>query len=81
MKVYKVVPCPGRVVVKSKENMSGSFDAFADIVSQESLGGWELVAAMPLTVVKKKRRLRTFEEPYNALVFAKEADSAPTEEN
>ena len=76
MKTYKVVPCPSRIVARPKENLSGAYASFAQIVEQESLGGWELVTAMPVSVETKKSRLRTIEEQYNLLVFAKDVDKA-----
>lgn len=73
MKIYKVVPLPGKVVVKPKDSMTSAFNYLAEMIAQESVGGWELVSSMPINVVTKKRRLRTLEEDYNALIFAKEA--------
>ena len=72
MKIYKAVPCPGRMVVKKNENLSKALQTFSDIVSQESLGGWELVSSIPVVTVTKLKRLSSVEEPYNVLIFAKE---------
>ena len=74
MKTYKVVPCPGRIVARPKENLSGAYASFAQIVEQESLGGWELVTAIPVVAVTKIKRLSSLDEPYNVLIFAKEND-------
>ena len=81
MKIYKVVPLPGKVVVKPKDSMTSAFNYLAEMIAQESVGGWELVSSMPINVVTKKRRLRTLEENYNALVFAKEASEEDIKEN
>ena len=72
MKIYKAIPCQGRMVVKKKESLAKSLHTFSDIVSQESLGGWELVATMPVVAVTKVKPLAPAEEPYNILIFAKE---------
>ena len=62
MREYKVVPCQGRVIVKPKEDLGSAFNAFAETVAQEALGGWELVSVMPVSVVTKKARMKTEEE-------------------
>lgn len=72
MKIYKVVPAPSRVVVKPKEVLTNTFTDINNIITMESLGGWELVSSMPVTVVEKKNAKNTFEEVYNLLVFAKD---------
>ena len=72
MKIYKAIPSPGRMVVKKNESLAKSLQSFADIVAQESLGGWELVASLPVVAVTKIKRLSSVEEPYNVLIFAKE---------
>lgn len=74
MKEYKVVPCHGRVVAKPKAELADAFNAFAEIIAQESLGGWELVTVMPVSVVTKKGRTDAAEEPYNALVFTRNVE-------
>ena len=71
MKIYKVVPA-SRVVVKPKEVLTNTFTDINNIITMESLGGWELVSSMPVTVVEKKNAKNTFEEVYNLLVFAKD---------
>ena len=72
MKIYKAIPAPGRMVIKKNESLAKSLQTFADIVAQESLGGWELVGTLPVVAVTKVKRLTSSEEPYNVLVFAKE---------
>lgn len=74
MKIYKAVPCPGRMVIKKNESLAKSLQSFSDIVCQESLGGWELVTAIPVVAVTKIKRLSSLDEPYNVLIFAKEND-------
>lgn len=80
MKIYKVVPCQGRIVVKPNEKLDASFIAINDVITQETMGGWELVSVMPITVALKKNRKRTYDEPYNALIFSKDAAEQKTEE-
>ncbi|MBE5741874.1 MAG: hypothetical protein E7360_00950 [Clostridiales bacterium] len=72
MKEFKVVPCQGRVVAKTGVEASKQISALASIVTQESIGGWELISAMPIVVASSKKRFRGTETPYNALVFARE---------
>lgn len=72
MKIYKVIPVPGRMVLGKKEKPDAVLHQFEDTISKESLGGWELVTSIPVTSVTKIKRLRSTEEPYNLLVFSKE---------
>ena len=72
MKIYKVIPLPGRMVVGKKEKPETVLKFFEDTIAKESLGGWELVTSISVDAVKKIKRLRSTEEPYNLLVFSKE---------
>ena len=74
MKMYKVVPCPGRLVINKGETVNNALKGFEDVVAQETLGGWELVTAMPVAAVTKIKRRRSVEEPYNILIFSREQD-------
>ena len=71
MRIYKVVPAQGRVVVKDASEASEKIGALSNVIIQESVGGWELVTAMPVNVSRLKGK-KYVEEPYNALIFAKE---------
>ena len=71
MKEYKVVPCQGKIVGRS-ESASKQIIALGDIIAHESIGGWQLLAAMPIVVASSKRRFKGTETPYNALVFARD---------
>lgn len=72
MRIYKVVPCPGRVVGRDEEDIARQIGGFSNIIIQESVGGWELVTSMPVAVTKNGGKKGYVDEPYNALVFAKE---------
>ena len=72
MKVYKVVPCQGRVVGKNVDEALEAVPSLANVILREAVGGWELIASMPITVCNNKRGKKAIEEPYNALVFARD---------
>ncbi|HBF86139.1 MAG TPA: hypothetical protein DDW54_00510 [Clostridiales bacterium] len=71
MRIYKVIPAPGRVVVKDESEAAEKIGSMANVIVQESVGGWELVTAMPVNVSRQKGK-KYIEEPYNALVFVKD---------
>ena len=72
MKEYKVVPCQGKIVAKDEVGVNVQIGSLASVIAQEIVGGWELVAAMPIVVATTKKRFKGRELPYNALVFARE---------
>lgn len=72
MKEYKVVPCQGRIVAKNSASIQKEMLVFANVIAQETVGGWHLVSSMPVVVASSKRRFRGTELPYNVLVFARE---------
>ena len=72
MKEYKVVPCQGRIVAKNNEEVQKEMAIYANIIAQESVGGWELVSSMPVTVATTKKRFRGTNMPYNVLVFVRD---------
>ena len=80
MKEYKVVPCPARVVAKKETAAGKEIAEFANIIAQECIGGWELVGVMPITVSTSKKRFKGANTPYNALVFKRDVDELPPEE-
>ena len=72
MKEFKVVPCQGRVVAKTETEAGRQIASLYSVIAQESIGGWELLTAMPIVVSTTKKRFRGVETPYNALVFQRE---------
>ena len=72
MKEYKVVPCQGRIVAKSSEEIQKEMMVYANIIAQETIGGWYLVSTMPVTVASTKKRDGGTDLPYNVLVFARD---------
>lgn len=72
MRVYKVVPCPGRVVSKKIAEAVSQIEGFANIIVRESVGGWELVGVMPVIVSDGKCGAKSVEEPYNAMIFVRD---------
>ena len=78
MKEYKVVPCQGRIVAKNNEAVQKEMAVYANVIAQETIGGWYLVSTMPVTVLTSKRRFKGSEVPYNVLVFARDKKDEDT---
>jgi hypothetical protein len=72
MKEYKVVPCQGRIVAKNSDEVQQEMLVYANVIAQESVGGWYLVSTMPVTVATSKKRFKGTDLPYNVLVFARD---------
>lgn len=72
MKEFKVVPCQGKVVANNDIDASKQISALASVIAQESIGGWQLLATMPVIVSNSKKSVGSKEHPYNALIFARE---------
>ena len=72
MKEYKVVPCPGKIVAKKSSEVQNEMSVYANVIAQETVGGWELVSSSPVVVATSKRRLKGKEIPYIVFVFARE---------
>ena len=72
MKEYKVVPCQGRIVAKKSEDIQREMLVYANVIAQETVGGWYLVSSMPVTVATSKKRFKGTDLPYNVLVFARD---------
>ncbi|MBR2385033.1 MAG: hypothetical protein IKA99_05470 [Clostridia bacterium] len=72
MKEYKVVPCQGKIVAKKSADIQREMLVYANVIAQETVGGWYLVSSMPVTVASSKKRFRGTELPYNVLVFARD---------
>ena len=47
MRVYKVVPVPGRVVGKTAGEAVAKMEGLSNTIIRESVGGWELIGTMP----------------------------------
>ena len=72
MKDYKVVPCQGKIVAKKSADVQREMVVYANVIAQETVGGWYLVATMPVTVATTKKRFKGSEVPYNVLIFARD---------
>lgn len=72
MKMYKVVPCQSRVVGNDIDDAIGQVSSLSNVILREAVGGWELIATMPILVCNSKRGAKEIEEPYNALIFARD---------
>lgn len=72
MKMYKVVPCQGRVVGKDIDDAINEISSLSNVILREAVGGWELIAVMPISVCNDKCGFKAVEEPYNALIFARD---------
>ena len=71
MRVYKVVPCPGRVSGKNTADAVAQISGFSNIILRESVGGWELIGVMPVAV-SVVRGAKVSDEPYNAMIFVRD---------
>lgn len=74
MKIYKTVPCPGRVVGKNTADAVAEIENLSKLIQRECVGGWELHSVMPI-IVNRKSGKNSIDEPYNALVLVKDADT------
>ena len=72
MKEDKVVPCQGKVVANNDIEASKQIAALANVIVQETVGGWQLVSTMPVLVSNSKKSVGSTEHPYNALIFARD---------
>ena len=70
MRVYKVVPVPGRVVGKTAGEAVAKMEGLSNTIIRESVGGWELIGTMPMYVSGVDGV--GVGEPYNAMIFARE---------
>ena len=73
MKIYKFIPCPGRVVGKNTAEAVAEIENFSKILQRECVGGWELLTVMPV-VVNAKTGKHAIDEPYNAFILVREED-------
>ncbi|MBQ3572199.1 MAG: hypothetical protein IJA15_05185 [Clostridia bacterium] len=72
MKIYKVVPCAGSIVVSKKETAQNAIVRFFDIIKQECVDGWEFHSTAPVVITRKLSKFKSRDEKYNAFVFVKE---------
>lgn len=72
MKMYKVVPCQSRVVANDLDEAASRVSSLSNVILREAVGGWELIATMPVLVCNNKCGAKAVEEPYNALIFARD---------
>ena len=72
MKIYKVVPFAGTVVLRNNELAQNAVVRYFDVVNQECVDGWELVNVCPVTVTRKLGKFRSRSETYSAFLFSKE---------
>ena len=70
MRVYKVVPVPGRIVGKTAGEAVAKIEGLSNTIIRESVGGWELIGTMPIYVSTSNGA--GVGEPYNAMIFARE---------
>lgn len=72
MRIYKVVPYAGTVVLRKDELAQDAVVRYFDVINQECVDGWEFVNLCPITVTKKLGRLRNRNETYHAFIFTKD---------
>ena len=54
MTQYKCVPGPGALGIKKLEQMKEAVGAYGDIITRETVGGWELESIYPIQINKKQ---------------------------
>ena len=59
MKEYKVIPCPGRIIIEKKGTALTGLNIYKEIIDQETIGGWELVTSMTSEAVVKGKKKQT----------------------
>jgi len=79
MAQYKCVAGPGSLAVKKMSQLQDAVATYGDIITRETVGGWELAGIYPIQIAKKQGLLSSLilglnEEnfEYNMLVFKKE---------
>ena len=72
MKIYKVVPYAGTVVLRKGELAQDAVVRYFDVINQECVDGWEFLNLCPITVTRRLGRLRSRNETYHAFIFNKE---------
>ncbi|MBO7369014.1 MAG: DUF4177 domain-containing protein [Clostridia bacterium] len=74
MKIYKVVPYAGNLVISKDAKVQDAIVNYFDVIKQEAVDGWELLTIAPVNVVRKDGGAALKGENYSALIFAKDAE-------
>ena len=74
MKIYKVVPYAGNLVIGKDAKVQDAIVGYFDVIKQEAVDGWELLTIAPVNVVRKEGGSVADGENYSAFIFAKEAE-------
>ena len=73
MKEYKYISVP-EVVVTKKDKVNESVNAYFDIITQESIEGWQFVQVAQISLVTKSGAFKSTTEKRNVFIFAKDAE-------
>ena len=73
MKEYKYISVP-EVVVTKKDKVNESVNAYFDIITQESIEGWQFVQIAQISLVTKSGAFKNTTEKRNVFIFAKDAE-------
>ncbi|MBO4323474.1 MAG: DUF4177 domain-containing protein [Clostridia bacterium] len=74
MKIYKVVPYAGNLVISKDAKVQDAIVDYFDVIKQEATDGWELLTIAPVNVLRKEGGSANKGENYSALIFVKDAD-------
>ena len=78
MAMYKCVPGPGVLTIKKLKELDNAVALYGDIISRETVGGWDLDGIYPIQITKKAGLFSSMvglsDDNYelNMLVFKKE---------
>ncbi len=78
MAQYKCVAGPGVLTIKKLKELDGAVALYGDIITRETIGGWELEGIYPIQITKKAGLFGSIaglsDDNYelNMLVFKKE---------
>lgn len=53
MAQYKCVPGPGVLGIRRLEQLKEAVGSYGEIITQETIGGWQLHAIYPIQITKK----------------------------
>ena len=74
MKIYKVVPYSGSLVLRKDELAQNAVIRFFDVINEECVDGWEFVSMCPVVLTRKLGAFKSRNETYHAFIFSKESD-------